>query len=322
MLTLSSAEELSRLDPSVGPFALSHPVRVPEASDLAELFAPRPRLCNKGTWGSVALIGGSLPYSGAIRLAAMSAAALRSGAGLARIGAPRSLCPLLVPAILESTLFPLPEEGDHLRFSEAEFGALLRGTRAAAFGMGAGLNAETEKAVSWLLTACPGTLILDADALNALASLGPGLLRGAACPVILTPHPGEFSRLTGIPIPKLLEDPLPPAEAFAREHGVILLLKGACTAVTDGAETFLVLRGCAGMATAGSGDVLSGILAALCAWGGPRPPLFLAAAAAWLNGRAGELAQAAVGDIPQVAGDTAAALPAAIREIRSSGPLS
>ena len=138
----------------------------------------------------------------------------------------------------------------------------------------------------------------------------------AACRVILTPHPGEFARLNGCTVREVLETPVAMAENFARAHGATVLLKGSSTLVTDGETTWLTDRGCPGMATAGSGDVLSGILAALCAWL-PEELLRATVAAAWINGRAGELAQEESSDISMTASDTVRALPAVFRLLRN-----
>ena len=320
----------------IGISPADRPCFLVEGEDLAPLFPPRPHFSNKGTWGTLALIGGSLPYSGAIRLAALADAAMRSGAGIVRVAVPASLCPVVASAILESTLFPLSESDGSLCFRQEEFESLLKPARVAAFGMGVGHTVQTEKALRYLLERFSGILILDADGLNALSALGASLLDSAVGRVILTPHPGEFARLTGKSVQEVLARPIPLAEAFAAEHQVTLLLKGAATVVTDGAQTLLVDRGAPGMATAGSGDVLSGILAALCAshadqLSGNRPALsagdseapafspilLLTAAAAWLNGRSGELAQQSVGDISLIASDTVKALPQAFFELRN-----
>jgi len=286
-----------------------------EAADAASLYPPRPHFSHKGDWGYLALIGGRLPYSGAIRLAALACAAMRGGAGVVRLCAPESLCPALVPQVLESTLFPLSDEKGSFHFVENEFRAALRGTRAAAFGMGIGHTKDAEDAVRFLLRAYSGVLILDADGLNALSAAGPELLKEASCPVVLTPHLGEFARVTGLTVPEIQRDPIAAAERFARDHGVIVLLKGPATVVTDGSETLLTDRGCPGMATAGSGDVLSGILSAVCA-ANPSRLLHAAAAAAWINGRAGEIAQSRNGDVSMIASDTAQAVRDVLLEIR------
>lgn len=286
-----------------------------EAEDVSELFPPRKHFSHKGDFGTAALIGGSLRYSGAIRLAALANAGMRAGAGIVRLCAPRSLCEKMVPEILEATMFPLEEADGQIVFREETFGEALRGTRSAAFGMGAGNTEETAKAVAYLLQAYEGSLILDADGLNALAGMNCEGLAEARGNVILTPHPGEFSRLSGKSIEKIRNNPIPLAEEFARNHRVTVLLKGPATIVTDGTQTFLTDRGAPGMASGGSGDVLSGVLAAVCA-AHPAETVKAAAAAAWINGRAGEIAQAKNGDVSMTAGDTAGAVPEVFRELR------
>ena len=315
---LSMAKDVmgEKINLDIGIAPLDKPYGLFEAEDAARAFPPRLNFSNKSDYGYVALIGGSLRYSGAVRLAAMASAAVRSGAGVVKTAAPASLCPLIAPQSLEATLFPMPEKDGELLFDEESLAALVRGIRAAAFGMGAGLSSETEKIVRWLLTHFSGTLVIDADGLNALSRMEDGkrLLRESAARVILTPHAMEFCRLLGLPrdtgVREVLENPIPQAQAYARETGATVLLKGPATVVTDGERTVLVDRGCPGMATAGSGDVLSGVLAALC--GSCGDPLTAAASAAWVAGRAGELAEAEFGAVSMAAGDTVGKLPAAI----------
>ena len=293
--------------------------RLMEAEDAAAAFPPRRHFANKGTYGYLALIGGSLKYSGAIRLAEAANAAMRAGAGVVKAAVPGSLCPAMIPLILESTLFPLPDNAGEMLFSREALEELLRNVRTAAFGMGAGHTEETRKTVRYLLESFPGTLVIDADGLNALAEIlkeNPDALKNAAGRIVLTPHPGEFSRLCGKSIPEIQREGVKAAETFAAEHGITLLLKGPATIVTDGWETWITDRGCPGMATAGSGDVLSGILAAVCAGDAPLPQTV--AAGAWINGRAGELAQAEEGPVSMTAGDTVRAIPRAVREITES----
>ncbi len=287
-----------------------------EAEDVSALFPTRKHFAHKGTYGYLGLAGGSLKYPGAIRLAAMANAAMRAGAGVVKIAVPRSMCAPLTPMILESTLFPLSEEDGGLCFREEEWKELTGGLRVLAVGMGMENGEAAGKVIRYLLGNYAGTLIIDADGLNALSMLmkaEPELLRRAAGRVLLTPHPGEFSRLSGYSVPEIQEGGLFLAEDFAREQGVTLLLKGPATIVTDGNTTYFTDRGCPGMATAGSGDALSGILAAVCAIDAPLP--LAAAAGAWLNGRAGEVAQTRMGAVSMTAGDTARAIPEVIREV-------
>lgn len=285
-----------------------------EASDAARAFPQRKNFSNKSTYGYVALIGGSAQYTGAIRLAALADAAMRSGAGVVKVAAPASICPLIAPSILEATLFPLPDRDGQAVFDEDAMKSLLRGTKAAAFGMGIGQEHGAEEMLVWMLAHYEGTLVIDADGLNALSRMGPSVLDKKTCRVILTPHNMEFARLLGREsAAEVTADPIPLAVGFAAAHGVTVLLKGPTTVVTDGCDVILVDRGCPGMATAGSGDVLSGILAAICGEG--IEPLTAAAAGAWVNGRAGELAEAAFGAVSMIASDTISQLPTVIRSL-------
>ena len=264
-----------------------------------------------------AVLGVAFRYSGVIRLAAMANSAMRSGAGVVRLCAPRSLCEKMIPDILEATLFPLAEDAGNMVFREEEFREALRGTKTAAFGMGAGMSGETEKTVRYLTENYEGTLILDADGLNALAAIGTERVKNAAGKVILTPHIGEFARLSGKTAAEIQNSPVALAEDFAGEHGVILLLKGPGTIVTDGKETWIADRGTPGMATAGSGDVLSGILAAVAA-AHPDELLKAAAGAAWINGRAGETAALKYGEAAMTAGDTAGSTAEVVRALETT----
>ena len=276
-------------------------------SDLAELFPIRSGNCNKGDFGYVALIGGSLEYSGAIRLAALANAAARSGAGVVTAAVPRSIAGITAAAVLESTIFPLSDKDGELIFVEDEFAKLCRRYKTIAFGMGVGNSRETVKAVEYLLKNYDKTLIVDADGLNAMAKLDPEIIRKSSAKLILTPHVKEFSRLSGYSVEEVLASPCRLANELADKLNAIVLLKGAETYITDGNVTYLNRRGCAGMATAGSGDVLSGILAAVCASNEARL-LLAAAGGATLNGAAGELAQQKFGAVSMLAGDTAACI--------------
>lgn len=278
-----------------------------EAADAAALFRPRPHFSNKGTYGYIALIGGSGKYSGAIRLAGMANAAMRAGAGVVKLAVPASIRPLVSAEILESTAFPLSDRDGEILFREEEISELVSNVRVAAFGMGIGTSRGAAEVLEYLLARFSGRLVIDADGLTLLSRLPKEMIREASCSLVLTPHLKEFSRLSGRSMEEILENPVAAAEAYAGEYGVILLLKGPSTVVTDGKETLITDAGCAGMATAGSGDVLSGILAAVLARAGD--PLAGTAAASFVNGKAGELAQRRKGSVSMVAGDTVACIP-------------
>lgn len=179
--------------------------------------------------------------------------------------------------------------------------------------MGIGLSNEVEKSLSYLLANYKGTMTVDADGLTALSHLSTDAIKNAKCRLILTPHNMEFSRLSGLSIEEILSAPIDHARNFAKTHGCVLLLKGPSTIVTDGEEVYIIEKGCPGMATAGSGDVLSGILAAISAY--VADPLEAAALAAYINGLAGELAESKFNPVSMIASDTVAAIPEAIGRI-------
>ena len=359
-----------KINCDIGITPVDKPFYLLEKSDIEPLFTPRRNYSNKGTYGYTALIGGSKRYSGAIRLAAMAhsaiqhaedisadneetaeitamaGAAMRSGAGVVKIAVADSLCPVVAPAILESTLFPLSDDGGNIRFVESEIAELISNVKTVAFGMGIGVTEETAKILDYLLENYTGRLIVDADGLTLLSKLSTEKIRNAKPELVLTPHIREFSRLlagwTGdtaemtkdhdgisTDINDILSTPIEYAQKYARAHKVVLLLKGPSTIITNGDITYITDAGCAGMATAGSGDVLSGILAAVCAYlpdvilefkknsvikkdiaGSVDPDaLTLAVAAgAYINGKAGEAAQEKTNSISMVASDTVACI--------------
>ena len=183
-----------------------------------------------------------------------------------------------------------------------------------AIGMGMGRTEDNTQILKWALENLSIPLVIDADGLNTLAEMDRSILTMSKCSVVLTPHPKEFSRLSGIPMNEILSHPIKHARSFAAEHGCIVLLKGTATVITNGKNVLTVCRGSGGMATAGSGDVLSGVLAALLAWSSA-DLLLTVACGAQICGVAGEIATERVGTISQIASDTVQALPDAICRI-------
>ncbi len=293
----------------------SEPIVV-TAVDLAPLLPKRNQNTHKGDYGYVALLGGCIEYSGAVKLANLSQSALRSGCGVATLAVPSSLANAVAPYLLESTLFPMPDKNGHMIFSEESLQKLTAGKRAIAVGMGWGRTDDNIKILDWLLKNYSGLLVIDADGLWALSKLEPDNLKNATCHVILTPHHGEFSRLCGKSIAEIASSPIESAENYAQKVGATVLLKGHTTTVTDGEKTYLVERGCAGMATAGSGDVLSGVLAGLLGYLPPDVPTV--ALGAYLCGLAGEFASRDVGEISMLSSDTVKHLPEAVRTVQSN----
>ena len=286
------------------------------SKDAIKALPQREKDSHKGTYGYVALLGGSLEYSGAIRLSALGFASMVSGAGVTLIALPKSLSFLMTREILECVLYPLSDEEGHLRFNEEEIQSLLSKVKVLSLGMGLGMSNDVIELVRYVLEHYTGTLILDADALNALATLDRSLLRRTPSKVILTPHLKEFSRLSGKTLEEIKEKGMELALDYARDTGAVVLLKGARTMVTDGKEVHLIERGSPGMATAGSGDVLTGIITGLCGYNSDL--LLSASTGAYINGVAGELAAKEKGEISMLARNTASFIPEAITIIQES----
>lgn len=300
-------KEKKNLDIGIKP--VLEPYYLFEAEDLTGAFPLRKNLSNKSTYGYIGLIGGSVKYQGAIKLAALSNAAMRSGAGVVRIAMPKTLYPYLAPNVLEGTIFPLSDENGELVFVKKEVDELMRGSKTIAFGMGIGLSRGAGDTLKYLLENYDRTLIVDADGLTLLAELDKDEIKKARCNLVLSPHNKEFSRLSGLEIPDILSQPIEKVKDYIRSiegadkaKSRVLILKGPSTIISDAEQTYIVDAGCPGMATAGSGDVLSGVLCALCV--NSENLAFSAAASCYINGRAGEEAEKKQGAVSMIASDT------------------
>jgi NAD(P)H-hydrate epimerase len=285
-----------------------------EVRDIPKL-PRRARDGHKGTYGKVLVIAGSRGMSGAAVLCGR--AALRSGAGVVQVATPADVQPVVAGAYPAYTTFPIRQHTDGT-FGDGtveEVLELIRGADAVAIGPGLGRADATVAFVRRLLSDAGETpVVLDADGLFAVSPFGTEFAAPAGKRV-LTPHPGEFARLTGHPAPKTDAEREVQATAFATKAGGVLLLKGAATLVTDGARLYRNGTGNPGMATGGSGDVLTGVIAALIGQG---LSVFDAAVlGSWVHGRAGDLGAAALGQTALTATDLLDYLPAAFKELES-----
>lgn len=305
---------------------------LPEAPDWRS-WLPRPEgRTHKGRWGKVLIVGGSPGLTGATILAAR--AALRTGAGLVRVGIPEPLNAALESALTEAMTIPLPagEDGQLLASSADRVLSGFGTWDALAVGPGIGRFPETERLVLKLLGGWRGPLLVDADGLTALAKWGPDSwvprareirAKGAAGGLVLTPHAGELSALTGRPARELLADPVARAAEWAQRWGVTLVFKGAptVTASPEG-KVWVNPTGNSGLATGGSGDVLSGVITTLLGQGmdGPRA----AALGSCLHGLAADLwVESGTGaQRSLIPGDVVERLPRAIQRIEdgAEGP--
>ena len=281
------------------------------------LRRPRNLNSNKGLYGHALIIGGSVGKSGAPTMA--SAAALRIGAGLVTCAVPRSIQPIVAGAIPELMTEPMDENArgaiSERALDEAEAALLLQHKNVVAVGPGLGRDAETVRAVRGFVTRCPHPLVLDADALNAFEKENT-FLDGSRRPLVLTPHPGEMARLIGSTVKDIEANRIEVARNFAREHHVILVLKGWRTLIADSSGNIWVnTTGNPGLAKGGSGDALTGMIAGLIA---QHPDRIVDAvrAGVYLHGLAGDAALSIQTEETMLASDVIAALPSAFRLVR------
>lgn len=288
-----------------------------ELIDIQSLFKEREIDSHKGMFGTVGIMGGSLEYSGTVKLANMSASAVRSGAGIVRVIVPENIASAILPYLLEQTLYPLKcDNKGHIYFDMDDLERALKNLKSLAIGMGWGISEEYKKILDIIIKKFNGKLLIDADGLNTLAQMDLNILKETNSQIILTPHLKEFQRLSKIDIEKIKQNSIEIATNFAKEYNVILLLKGSTTIVTDGKNIYLIKKGVPGMATAGSGDVLSGILAGMLGY--QEANILTTASGALLAVTAGELAQEKFTDISMRASDTIKYIPEAIKYIRNS----
>lgn len=282
--------------------------------DVADVLIPRQPAAHKGMCGHVLAVAGSRGLTGAAALC--SEAAMRAGAGLVTLGIAASLSDVMAMKLTEVMTSPLPESADGVLGTDAweNIGLLAGRCQVLAAGPGLGRHEATRALVETIIkkTQCP--LVLDADALFAISG-NPGMLAEAQSLPVLTPHPGEMARLTGLSIRDINENKADIARIAAGEWQSIVVLKGSptVTAFPDG-EIFINTTGNAGMATAGSGDVLTGVIAGLVAQGLSSHDA--AVSGVYVHGLAGDIAARQGGIAGMMANDIVKALPAAIHRIQ------
>jgi NAD(P)H-hydrate epimerase len=297
-------------------------LQVSTALDFASLLAPRARDANKGSYGHVLVIGGSVGKTGAAAMAGF--AALRAGAGLSTVATAKSALPTVAsfhPELMTEAL-PETEQGTiSVRALGSGLDSLLA-RKTLAIGPGISRNSETAEFVRAVVERAGASsgdsagMVVDADALNAFEGMA-GKLNGRGRTLVITPHPGEMSRLTGLSIAEIQANRLEVARKFAREHELIVVLKGHRTLITAPDGTVWVNpTGNPGMATGGTGDVLTGMVAGLVAQH-PKDAFLATALAVYLHGLAGDLAAEARGENSLVATDLIRFLPAAFAQTQN-----
>jgi hydroxyethylthiazole kinase-like uncharacterized protein yjeF len=291
-----------------------------ELSEFQSLPLRRRPDSNKGTYGHALTVAGARGKAGAAALAGWGA--LRAGAGLVTVGTPEDALPTVAsyrPELMTAPLAQTDAGTVSLRnFEYDRFAELTKGKTVLAMGPGLSLNNETQQFVLRVLAECPLPIVLDADGLNALAAAPSPAGERRSPALALTPHPGEMARLLGATIEKVQADRLGAAHQAAKKYSAFVVLKGFHTiVVTPDGRTFINSTGNPGMATAGTGDVLTGILAGLTAQFGIEHWERVLGLGVYLHGLAGDVAAARTGEAPMIATDLLEAIPEAFAQIRS-----
>jgi ADP-dependent NAD(P)H-hydrate dehydratase / NAD(P)H-hydrate epimerase len=283
---------------------------------VAELLPERKPDGHKGDFGKLLIIAGSSGYTGAAALSSLAAA--RSGCGLIKLGCPATLQSIFAEKLTEVMTIPLPDVGKKGALALRGFGEIKQWVDqhdAIAIGPGLGQHHETKELMHRIVTWLTKAAVIDADGLNAFAGT-PELIanRPGNAPLVITPHPGEFTRLTGKAVPQDIQARIQMSLEAARELRVVLVLKGSPTLVASPeGKCYLNPTGNSGMAKGGSGDVLTGMIGSFLAQG--CEPLDAAIVSVYLHGVAGDFAADTLTERSMIAGDVVAFLPAAFKFI-------
>ncbi|UCG42238.1 MAG: NAD(P)H-hydrate dehydratase [candidate division WOR-3 bacterium] len=285
---------------------------------VADILPERPEHGHKGTFGTALIVAGARGFSGAACLA--GTAAVRSGCGLVKLAYPEAVAGPVEANVLEAVKVPLPGT-DAGTIAPAALDALLelaQDAECVAIGPGITTNPETAAFQLDLLPRLKCPVIVDADGINNLAGRL-DLLSGIGAPSILTPHPGEFARLTGMKPDEVNRDRINVSREFARRHRVVLVLKGAPTVTaTPAGEVFVNPTGNSGLGSGGTGDVLTGLMAGLLAQ--TKEPVHAAVSAVFLHGLAADLAAEDMPERCLAAGDLLDYIPDAFGSVLEPVP--
>ncbi|OYD16700.1 hypothetical protein CH330_02010 [candidate division WOR-3 bacterium JGI_Cruoil_03_51_56] len=284
-----------------------------DKNHIHTILPPRPASGHKGTFGTAVLVCGARGFSGAACLA--GAAAVRSGCGLVKLAVPKGIADIVESRLTEAVKVPLPQTEAETIAPQARDTILKHAFSAGCIAVGPGITThpETRKAFQELLPELTCPILIDADGINNLAG-NLDLLAKLKAPVVLTPHPGEFARLTNQSPQNINADRINISRSFARKYKVVLVLKGAPTVVaaTTG-KVYVNPTGNSGLGSGGTGDVLTGLLSGLIAQG--MEPLDAAKAAVFLHGLAADIAVKELTEYSLSAGDLIDFLPDAFRQV-------
>jgi len=284
-------------------------IKIP--TDIKKLLPKRKPDTHKGDYGHVFVIAGSVGLTGAAALC--SQAALLSGSGLVTLGIPKSLNPIMARKLTEVMTKPLPQTKEQsLSYSALkEILKFAEKVNCVAIGPGLSKNKSTQKLVKKLLTSLKKPIVLDADGINALEGKV-NLLKSAKAPIVITPHPGEMSRLVSLSKNEIARNKQRIAKKFSNKYNVVCVLKGHRSVVAGPkGRAYINTTGNPGMASGGVGDILTGMIASFIGQG--LSPFNAAKLGVYLHGLAGDLAAKKKGEVSLIASDLLQVLPKSIR---------
>ncbi len=285
--------------------------------DYAEVLAPRKKDSNKGLYGHVLAVAGSLGKAGAAAMVGM--AGLRAGAGLMTVATPKSALSTVAGFAPELMTEPMPEteDGTFSILAIEKIRHLAEGKTVLAVGPGVSRDKETAQVIRSIVDRASVPVVLDADGLNAFEEHRE-LISGRRCALVVTPHPGEMARLTGMSVAEIQRDRIVVARRYAQEHQALVILKGEHTVVAEpGGKIWINNTGNPGMSTGGTGDILTGMVAAMVAQH-PKDISMAVIAAVHLHGLAGDAARDEIGEVPMIATDLLSAFPEAVRRAKAA----
>lgn len=292
-------------------------VQTVEEDDIVRLLPGRPAYSHKGDYGHVLVIAGSRGKTGAALMAAR--ACLRTGAGMVTIGVPETLADIFQSKVTEEMVLPLPDDGSgmlSIRALDDIASFISSKADAIAAGSGIGLTGNTRELMDQLIKIATVPMVIDADGINSLQS-NAAVLKKAKAPVILTPHAGEMARLLDVSSRVPAHERISLARLFSRKNGTYLVLKGAPTLVAEPEGHLLInTTGNPGMATAGAGDVLTGMIAAFLGQGLNPPDASVAGV--YMHGLSGDIAAAKKGMHSLIATDIIEMIPDAFLSFKKA----
>ena len=279
--------------------------------EIKEMLPFRPAVSNKGTFGNALCVCGSKNMPGAAKIAAQGA--MKSGAGLVTLAFPDAAYNAIAPAVTEQVMLPCRSDSSGTFSAKAANMLIEKADKCSSvlIGCGIGVNDDTEELAEKIIQSAKIPLVIDADALNCISG-NVDILKEAKAPVIVTPHPGEMSRLTGKSVSDILAEPDETALEFSKKYSCITVLKGANTAVSDGARIYINPTGNSGLAKGGSGDLLSGILVSLLAQG--MEPFEAACAAVYIHGGCADFTARLLSERGMTVSDIIACLPSYLKK--------